>query len=246
MSSFKEFIRKILNSILPKSFDSLRSQISYLRYRKISFAQEGEDLILERAIGSKNQGFYVDVGAHHPIRFSNTYSFYKKGWRGINIDPMPKSMKLFNLFRGRDINLEIGVSATESIIDYYVFNEPALNGFSKELSEQRESKKYYVKQIIPIKTYPLKSILELNLPAGQKIDFLSIDVEGLDLEVLKSNDWQKYRPTFVLVEVLGRNLVSVIDNEVTKYLEGIGYRLESKLFNTCFFKDITSESSNKI
>lgn len=78
-------------------------------------------------------------GAHHPMRFSNTYLFYKKGWNGINIDAMPDSMKPFNKFRPRDINIEKPVSGKKQVLTYYAFNESALNGFSKELSEERAS-----------------------------------------------------------------------------------------------------------
>ncbi len=74
----------------------------------------------------KTTGFYVDVGAHHPLRFSNTYKFYKRGWHGINIDAMPGSMDLFNRLRHRDINLERAVSDSKQILTYYAFNEPAL------------------------------------------------------------------------------------------------------------------------
>ena len=72
----------------------------------ICYSQNGEDLILNRFLENKKNGFYIDIGAHHPIRFSNTYLFYKKGWRGINIDAMPGSMDLFNKIRSRDINIE--------------------------------------------------------------------------------------------------------------------------------------------
>ncbi len=83
-----------------------------------SYSQEGEDMVLRRLFEQKTVGYYVDVGAHHPKRFSNTYYFYKRGWRGINIDAMPGSMKLFNKMRPRDINVEIPVSSGEGEILY--------------------------------------------------------------------------------------------------------------------------------
>jgi hypothetical protein len=82
------------------------------------------------------KGFYVDVGAHHPLRFSNTYLFYKKGWRGINIDATPGSMKLFNKIRPEDTNIESPVSNTHRKMSYYIFDEPALNSFSSKLSKK--------------------------------------------------------------------------------------------------------------
>jgi hypothetical protein len=74
------------------------------------YGHSGEDLVLDRLLNGKRMGFYIDVGAHHPTRFSNTYLFYKKGWSGINIDANPKSMELFNRRRSRDINIEVGIA----------------------------------------------------------------------------------------------------------------------------------------
>jgi FkbM family methyltransferase len=177
------------------------------------------------------------VGAHHPYRFSNTLFFYKRGWRGINIEPTPNAVKAFNIFRRRDINLNIGISSKRDKLLFYCFNEPALNGFSKELSEERDSTsaKYKITKQIEIETLPLADVLDQYLPAEQKIDFLTIDVEGFDLQVLQSNNWQKYKPTFILVEdrIDFNNLA---DSEVYQYLEKQGYQLVAKTLRTLFFK----------
>ncbi|HIB94217.1 MAG TPA: SAM-dependent methyltransferase, partial [Candidatus Lambdaproteobacteria bacterium] len=101
------------------------------------FSQEGEDVILRRIFEDQKNGFYIDIGAHHPKRFSNTYYFYDRGWEGINIDATPGSMKIFQKFRPRDINLEIAISEKEQQLTYFMFNEPALNSFSKSLSDKR-------------------------------------------------------------------------------------------------------------
>ncbi|MFM6346540.1 MAG: hypothetical protein ACKPFK_15520, partial [Dolichospermum sp.] len=94
------------------------------KYHNISYSQEGEDLILARFFEKEKNGFYVDIGAHHPQRFSNTYYFYLKGWSGINIDAMPGSMKIFDDLRPLDINLEIPISDKSEILTYYEFDEP--------------------------------------------------------------------------------------------------------------------------
>lgn len=173
-------------------------------YSTKSFSQEGEDLILKRIFERQKDGFYVDVGAHHPFRFSNTYIFYQRGWRGINIDAMPNSMSSFNKYRPRDINLEIPVGKSGSKLKYHIFNEPALNTFDETRIEDIIKKtEYTLIEKIEISIQSLKEILDVYLPKGQKIDFMSIDVEGLDLEVVQSNDWEKYRPKILLVESLG-------------------------------------------
>lgn len=204
-----------------------------------SYSQEGEDMVLRSFYeGMKNyKGFYVDVGAHHPYRFSNTLFFYKRGWKGINIEPTPGAIKAFNFFRNRDTNLNIGISSKKDILTFYCFNEPALNGFSKELSEERNatSEAYKIIEEVPIETYPLSDVFDRHLPEGQKIDFLSIDVEGFDLQVLKSNNWNKYRPDYILVEdrIDFDNLNS---SEVYNYLQKQGYQLVAKTLRTLFFK----------
>ena len=204
-----------------------------------SYSQEGEDMILQSFYqNQKNyKGFFVDVGAHHPYRFSNTLYFYKKGWKGINIEPTPGAIKSFNFFRRRDINLNIGISGKKDKLIFYCFNEPALNGFSKELSEERNStsKIYRIEKEILVETYPLADVLDKYLPAGQKIDFFTIDVEGLDLEVLKSNNWDKYKPTFVLVED-SVDFANITSSETYIYLDQMGYELVTKTLRTSFFK----------
>lgn len=205
-----------------------------------SWSQEGEDQILRRLFEQQSTGFYVDVGAHHPKRFSNTYLFYRRGWSGINIDAMPGSMQSFRAIRPRDINLELGVGLDAGEKEYYIFNEPALNGFSKQLSMERESSYgiYKIIDVKKIKVEPLERILDSNLKYGQIIDFLSVDVEGLDFEVLKSNNWCKYRPQYVLVEILRSSLQDVVQNEISRFMLGHGYEVYAKCVNTVFFKRI--------
>jgi FkbM family methyltransferase len=208
-----------------------------------SWSQEGEDQILRRIFERKKNGFYLDIGAHHPKRFSNTFLFYKRGWRGINIDAMPGSMRAFQKTRPRDINLELGIGEEQSTLDYYVFNEPALNSFSRELSEERHAadSAYLINEVIKVNVLPLSELLKQYLPAGQNIDFMSVDVEGLDLQVLKSNDWEKNRPSYVLSEVLGSSLHEIDKSEIGQFMCDNGYDLYAKTMNTVFFKDSSSE-----
>jgi len=233
-------LKKMLKSILPKIAIKQLIEIKnnyFDGYALKSYSQEGEDMILRRLFEKQQTGFYVDVGAHHPMRFSNTYFFYKKGWRGINIDAMPGSMKLFNKTRPRDINIESPVSEQKKILTYYAFNEPALNGFSKELSNKRASQdnNYHIIFEKDIETSTLTEILDENLPPNQDIDFLSIDVEGLDFMVLKSNDFKKYKPKVILIEILGSSLADIDNNEISKFLKEYNYSIYAKAVNTVFF-----------
>ncbi|KAA2239912.1 FkbM family methyltransferase [Chitinophaga agrisoli] len=212
-----------------------------LRYAVRAYSSEGEDLILKRIFHAQEEGTYVDVGAHHPFRFSNTYLFYKMKWRGINIDPMPGSRKLFQKYRPLDTNLELGVSATRQELTYAIFNEPALSTFSADkIREYSSNPQYRVVRRQQVPTWPLADILDQYL-GHTHIDFLTIDAEGLDMEVLRSNNWVKYRPRYVLVESQPLELTRIEDSELCLFMEEVGYRIFAKTYYTYFFKNIHTQ-----
>ena len=233
MHNFKSVIPTALKHAIKRSLCFLR----WDKWQNISWAQEGEDLILNRFLNSKQSGFYVDIGAHHPKRFSNTYFYYRKGWKGINIDAMPGSMAAFEKMRPRDINLECGIGEKNEKLPYYIFNDHALNGFSKQLSDERRSEGVYKlisENVVEIRT--LSSVLDQFENEFEGIDFLTIDVEGFDLEVLKSNDWEKYRPEYILAEILSQNNFVQPEQPILKFLENQDYKLVAKSMNTAFFQ----------
>lgn len=193
-------------------------------------------MILRRVFEGRSRGYYVDVGAHHPRRFSNTYYFYKRGWSGINVDATPGSMALFRRWRPRDINLEMAIGLSTQPLTFYLFNEPALNTFDPALAQEREKPPYRVVERRLITPHTLTEILSQYLPAGQHIDFLTVDVEGLDLMVLQSNDWQRFRPSYVLVECFGATPETMLQNPIYQYLRGVGYRFFAMTVNTAFFR----------
>jgi len=194
-------------------------------------------MVLRRIFERKAQGFFVDVGAHHPEKYSNTNYFYQRGWHGINIEPNPEAQQRFRHSRLRDINLQFGVAAQAGALKYYMFDEPALNSFDRELVQQRlNSTPYRLISEIEVPVRPLGDILGEHLPAGLGIDFMTVDVEGLDLEVLCSNDWSRYRPTCVLVEMLDSSLEDGLDSEMYRLMKSQGYAAFAKTYNTWIFK----------
>ncbi len=199
------------------------------------YGQDGEDLILNRLLEGQPIGFYVDVGAHHPVRFSNTHLFYQRGWRGINIDAMPGSMKKFKKLRSRDINIECGVAGTAGKLVYHQFNEPALNTFDANEAEHKNKPPYQMIGTVEVAVERLDTLLARYLPPGQQIDFLSVDVEGKDEEVLRSNDWSRYRPRFILAETLRTDMLSMGNCPVVQFLRSVGYKPVGKAYNTSFF-----------
>ncbi|QRR03402.1 FkbM family methyltransferase [Dyadobacter sandarakinus] len=210
----------------------------YLLSRKTSYAQHGEDMLLVSFFNYKRGGFYIDVGAHHPFRFSNTYLFYKMGWSGINIDAKPGTKELFDFFRPRDINLETGIAQQNGSMTYYMFDEPALNGFSKELSFGRDKQtSYKITGSTDIPVQRLDGILETHLRAETPIDFLTVDVEGLDLEVLSSNNWLKFRPKMVVAEDVNLDVEKLSDSGIYNFLRSKDYVMVGKTLTSLIFKD---------
>ena len=202
----------------------------------ICFSQNGEDLVINRFLDNKNEGFFVDVGAHHPIRFSNTFLFYKKGWSGINIDAMPGSMAQFNKIRPNDINIEKGIGLKKDKLTFYQFNESALNTFSKKeaFSKNKDGYKIIKSNLVEVDT--LENILDKYMPLKTEIDFLNIDAEGKDEEVLISNNWEKYKPNYIIIEILREVSLYNNNSSINKFLKTKGYIPINKIFDTYIFK----------
>lgn len=185
---------------------------------RVSYSQEGEDLFLQMFFSGIKSGFYVDVGAHHPKRFSNTYLLYVRGWSWINIDPIPGRMELFRKARPKDVNLEVGISLQEGMKALYVFDGDAMTTFDRNMAERQQARGWKIVAEEQVQTRTLASVLD-EYSRGREIDLLNVDTEGLDLEVLQSNDWSKYKPRVVCVEELMGD-----DDPVGPWLIKMGYR----------------------
>ena len=248
--------RKILSKINPRfkkspilkerDLNAMKSDLNDLgtddQFKKSFYSQDGEDAVLAAFYEEKPEykGFYVDIGALHPYRFSNTQYFYEKGWRGINIDATPNSMAKFNQARPDDINVEAGISKDKKTLLYYCFKEPALNSFDKKLSEERERSGWGLIEKKKIRTMSINDFLNKYLPENKKIDFMNIDIEGLDFEVLKSLDWSKYWPDFILIEdleMVSRNIVDYGGRDIYKFLKSKSYIIVAKTMRTLIFKN---------
>lgn len=217
-----------LRANIERSSPAASAAVEWLRvhlldsYAQRSYAQEGEDLLLAQRFRGQPSGFYVDVGAHHPQRFSNTYRLYRQGWRGINIDAAPGSMAPFRRLRPRDQNLELAVAEQAGELLLFRFADPALNSFDPALAAAHVARGLAPLPPTPVQALPLAQILERFLPPQQAIDLLSVDVEGLDLAVLRSNDWARFRPRCILVECM-RDLRTLVDAPAVQLLGPLGY-----------------------
>jgi FkbM family methyltransferase len=200
-------------------------------------AQEGEDRILARMLERRKPGFYVDVGSHHPIRFSNTFLLYLGGWRGIVIDPAPGSTELFRRVRPRDIILNVAVGHESGRLPYFEFNETALNTMVEERARQLVDTTDYRlvrESVVPVER--LDRILERHVPPGISVDLLTVDTEGYDEAVLASNDWDAFRPGIVVAELLGMMSLQAVQNaSVSRMLAGYGYSPFAKAVNSVIY-----------
>lgn len=202
------------------------------------YSQWGEDLFVHHTIMEEkedpNNGFYVDIGAYHPFRYSNTYFAYKKGWKGICVEPNPEVKELFLKYRERDICFHCGISdSPRDSLDYYMFEEPAYNGFfSEQMLKEIGNGSVRCLRKIKVPVYSLKEILKAC--QVDDIDYMSVDVECMELDVLKSNDWNKYRPRRLLIEQLETKNIEL--SPVCRYLENVGYEFEAVLGVTVVYK----------
>jgi FkbM family methyltransferase len=244
-------LKRWIMRLLPKpiwQYISLTKQRCFNTYARRSYSQEGEDMILDRFFEQRSTGFYVDVGAHHPQRFSNTYRLYRRGWRGLNIDANPGSMAMFQRVRPRDINIEAAVASGRERLTYYTFSEPALNGFHRALALEYAAGGHPVLAEVTIVTSPLWELLDQHLPPNTMIDLLTVDVEGLDYNVLRSNDWTRYHPEFVLVECIGRTTLEQASSDpLAQLLVRQNYSMVAKTMNTVLFRlDLPSATAGTL
>lgn len=168
---------------------------------KISFSQCGEDLIIDYVFKLRGilKPTYLDVGAFHPYRLNNTYLFYQKGCRGINIEANPNLIKLFYAIRPNDVNLNIGISNVEAELPFYILTDPTLSTFSQTELNHMIGQGNKLDRTIIIKTVPLPKVIH-DYCNGIFPDLLSIDVEGLDFEILKTIEFEKSGPKIICVE----------------------------------------------
>jgi FkbM family methyltransferase len=225
--------------VVAKLPEALRKRVEplWVAYEH-SYSQYGEDSVARAYFDAKPRasGFYVDIGAHHPTKYSNTYFFYRRGWSGINIDATPGSMGFFREIRPRDINLEIAVGAGAGELTFFVFDDHALeNTANPEHAAALAAQHGTTPRRVPVRMRPLSDVLAEHLPATTTIDLLSVDVEGLDVDVLRSNDWDRFRPELILVESFATGIEDVLQTEVYGLMRQHEYRLYAWAPWTLFF-----------
>ncbi|MES2308698.1 MAG: FkbM family methyltransferase [Verrucomicrobiota bacterium] len=202
------------------------------------FSQTGEDKMFLSYLETMS-GYFVDVGAFDPIIYSNTFALYLRGMRGINIEPNPDAIEAFKSIRPLDINLNLGVSKTAAELEYYSFSQPTCNTFSPEFAKSvlRQDTNLVRRPTQKIQTNTLTQILDEHAPKNQPFELLTIDVEGMDLEVLQTLDWERYRPHIVFVEDHTFNIESPQDSITFQFMKSQKYTLVGKTISTLMFDE---------
>ena len=198
-------------------------------FPKKTYSMFGEDLIVKDFFKKKKKGFYVDVGCYHPLEGSNTYLLYKKGWHGINLDISTLSIELFNVARKEDLNVNVAVSNKSKKVKIYFRKKiNMLNTINKKFAKSIFKKGFQTKSI---NSNTLNSILKNSKFKNKRIDFLNLDIEGNELNALKSIDLKKYQPKLICVEIHNFGMIHknyddyYTRNPVYKFLNNRGYKI---------------------
>ena len=180
---------------------------------------EGEDLEVIKIFKNIDNGFFVDIGCYHPLQLSNTYLLYKKNWRGINVDLSEFSIDLFNSIRSEDININSAVSSSEGQVTYYFQKKISQLGTLK-IDEAKKRMQGDIKEK-QMKSQRLTTIINNTRYNNRKIDFLNIDAEGSDFDVLNSLDFNIYRPKLICIEIHEKD---TDNSEINKFLLKLNYK----------------------
>jgi FkbM family methyltransferase len=207
-------------------------------YSKISYSQFGEDMLVSQLLRDRT-GFYADIGAHDPWRYSNTALLFERGWCGINVDADPRAIARFLVARPNDINLNIGVAAAAGEMEFALFEDGAVNTFDSDMAA-RQTQSFGPKRMVRVDVRPLSDIFNRHVPTGTVIDYLNIDCEGLDEQVVCSNDWACYRPNVITIELHGMSLENPGDHPVYRFLKDQRYVMRGHYFATSLFQSLES------
>lgn len=227
---------------------TLKSRINRFRHaarRKVSYAQCGEDLIIDyaaRTLGLQEVS-YLDIGAHHPIYLSNTYLFYLQGQRGVCIEPDASLLAPFRKHRPRDILLNVGIGPEAGRRSFFVMTTPTLNTFSRPEAERYASYgTQKIERVEEVAIARIGSVLAEHFPQAPQL--VSLDVEGLDFEILREFDFARVRPALFCVETLTyvedgseRKLSEIID-----FMLAHGYFVYADTYVNTIFVDRTAWS----
>ena len=201
----------------------------YIRHKcflgRKQYSQWGEDFFINSFFKNNNNGIYLDIGCFHPYMYSNTCLLHKKGWSGVNIDINPTSIDLFNIIRPNDINICAAISEKKKDFKVYL-DDPfsPVNTIDEKFYESLKKSFFKNKKILTVKSKTIEEILDVGKIKGT-IDFINIDAEGLDFDILKQINLSKYRVKLLSIETHN------VDGSKTQYFDSIKKFLEEKSYS---------------
>jgi hypothetical protein len=217
----------------------------FLRKRVVFTAEFGEDRVIGEMLQFIKKGFYLDIGAHHPKFESNTYALYNRGWRGINVDLSSLSIRLFNLYRKHDTNICAAISNFDAKGKLYEFGQVScINTLDEEFAQKVSKNTGLIYQIKEIDILSIKSVLSCAKDKISQIDYLNIDCEGVDLQVLEGFPFEEYRPVVITIENHIQYLESLSKNEIVNFLKPKEYILIGVVGPTLVFVDTLKIKKN--
>lgn len=228
----------LLRRLIASAYAGLRRRLT--ETSRVSYAQCGEDLIIDFLFSTlkPERVRYLDIGAHHPTHLSNTYFFYERGANGVCVEPDAALAQAFAKARPRDRCLNIGIGPQDGVADFFHMTTSTLNTFSREQAERYRS--YGNQRIERVARVPIRNI---NAVIGENFDgapeLVSLDVEGLDLAVLQSLDFSRYRPLVFCVETLSytENQTERKLDEIISWMKRQGYMLYADTYINSIFVD---------
>lgn len=211
----------------------------FFKNSHLSYSYLGEDRTFKFFFPEQTKGTYVDVGANHPVIYSNTYDLYQSGWSGLAIDPLPTHKKIFIKTRPRDVYAEYAIDATEGQKTFIITKDDRRSGL--EENDQDLQMMTTISKKCTVKTIPLKDLLiKNNIP--KKFEFLNIDVEGHELTTLKTLDLDLFRPKLILVEIHNFNISKASEHPIVKFMNKKQYKLHSYAMINAYFVEMTHSS----
>jgi FkbM family methyltransferase len=211
-------------------------------FSRPTYSHWGEEAVaihyLDRIFNKGHIGTYLDLGSYHPCLYSNTMQLYRMGWRGVAVDPNPFMIDQFRSIRPEDKAFNVAIGPERGTLDYYKFHDWASsNTASKEFAESiAEACSLDVPESIAVDVITINDVILQGLN-GHAPDFMNIDIEGMDISVLKSNDWNKYRPALMAVEDIHLNMNDPRSSEIHNFLLSQDYSLVSRCVLTSFYMD---------
>ena len=212
-------------------------------YKKNYYSFSGVDVVIGNIFRDKDRGLYIDVGCQHPIKNNNTYILNKKGWKGINIDLDKDNIDLFNISRPNDENINIAISNKISEVELFFYHKKSpINTIDKKTSNYQQAK---VTEIKKVNTSTLDNVISKTKYKNSKFDFLSVDVEGHELQVLAGFDFNLYSPDVIVVEYLdltlskievkNQNIENIFKTDLYKFLISKKYILVNYIYADLIF-----------